>query len=304
MYFDKMKTIIIAGGSGFLGSALETHFSELGYTVKILTRSPNRANEIKWDGKTLGDWTQHLENIEALINLTGKSINSRLTEKNKKLILNSRVDSTSILGKAINTCQKPPKVWLNASGAAIYPSTIEEPTDEYSPETEQGFLEDVVRAWEKAFHDSVNPKTRKVLLRITIVLEKNGGALPTLKKLTQFGLGGKQGSGKQMISWIHLKDFVRIIEFLIKNESLEGHFNICTPEPVSNQKFMATLRKVLKIPIGIPQPEFLLKLGGSIIGIDTDLILKSRNTIPTRLLKNSFEFKFPTIEKALMDIFD
>lgn len=299
-----MKTIIIAGGSGFLGKALEAHFSQLGFQVKILTRNPQRANEIQWNGKTLGQWTQHLENSEALINLTGKSINSRLTEKNKKLILDSRVDSTSILGEAINTCNTPPKVWLNASGAAIYPSTIGEPTDEYSPETEQGFLEDVVRAWEEAFYGSTNPKTRKVLLRITIVLGKDDGALPTLKKLTQFGLGGKQGSGKQMISWVHIEDFVRIVDFLITNNSLEGHFNICTPEPVSNKKFMATLRKALKVPIGIPQPEFLLNLGGSILGIDTDLILKSRNTIPKRLLENGFGFKFPTIAKALMDIFD
>ena len=299
-----MKTIIIAGGSGFLGNALEKHFSQLGYSIKILTRSPKRDNEIKWDSKTLGEWTQHLENCEALINLTGKSINSRLTEKNKKVILDSRVDSTRIIGEAINACKTPPKVWLNASGAAIYPSTISEPTDEYSPETEQGFLEDVVRAWEKSFNDSVNPITRKILLRITIVLGKDGGALPILKKLTQFGLGGKQGSGKQMISWVHLQDFVRIIQFLIENENLNGHFNICAPEPVSNKKFMASLRKALKIPIGFPQPEFLLKLGGSIIGIDTDLILKSRNTVPKRLLENGYEFKFQTIDKALINLFD
>ena len=299
-----MKTIIIAGGSGFLGNALETHFTQLGYSVKILTRSPKGNNEIKWDGKTLGSWTQHLENCEALINLTGKSINSRLTEKNKKLILDSRIASTSILGEAINTCKTPPKVWLNASGAAIYPSTINEPTDEYSPETEQGFLEDVVRAWEKAFNDSVNTNTRKILLRITIVLGKDGGALPTLKKLTQFGLGGKQGSGKQMISWIHLEDFVRIVQFLAENQNLNGHFNICSPKPVSNKKFMASLRMALKIPFGIPQPEFLLKLGGSIIGIDTDLILKSRNTIPKRLIENGFNFRFSSIDNALKNIFD
>ncbi|MCB0439313.1 MAG: TIGR01777 family oxidoreductase [Mangrovimonas sp.] len=299
-----MKTIIIAGGSGFLGSALETHLTALGFQVNILTRSPKRPNEIKWDGQSLGHWVQQLENAEAVINLTGKSINSRMTEENKKLIVSSRVDSTLCLGEAINACEKPPKTWINASGAAIYPSTLDTPMDEFSPETEQGFLEDVVRAWEKAFYTFSNPNTRKILLRINVVLGNDGGALPTLKQLTHYGLGGKQGSGKQLMSWIHLEDLVRIIEFLLANESLEGVFNICAPQPVTNKKFMATMRNMLHMPFGIPQPEFLLKLGSRLAGIDADLILKSRNVVPKRLLDNGFQFKYPEIEQALKNLFN
>lgn len=297
-----MKTIIIAGGSGFLGQVLESFFSSKGYSVKILTRTPKRDNEIQWNAKDLGEWTTSLENAEALINLTGKSVDCRYTEQNKKLIYNSRIDSTHALGLAINLCENPPKVWFNSSTATIYESSLERQNDEETGNIGDDFSMNIAKSWEEAFYSIKNPKTRKIALRTSIVLGKNGGALLTLKRLTQFGLGGTQASGDQKVSWIHEQDFASAIEFLMNSELLEGNFNLAVPTPTDNQTLMATLRNVLNMPFGISHPKWLLKLGAKLLGTETELVLKSRNVVPKRLLDNGFVFNFNTLQPALLDL--
>jgi len=299
-----MKTIIIAGGSGFLGQVLEKFFTNRNYLVKILTRNPKRDNEIYWNGKDLGKWNTHLEYAEVLINLTGKSVDCRYTENNKKEIYNSRIDSTNLLGLAINLCENPPKIWFNSSTATIYNHSFEKQMTELNGEIGNDFSMNIARSWEKAFYGVTNPKTRKIALRTSIVLGRKGGALIPLRKLTNYGLGGKQASGKQKVSWIHELDFARAINFLIENEKLSGNFNLSVKNPINNKHLMKTMRKVLKIPFGISHPVWLLKLGAKIIGTEIELVLKSRNVIPKRLLDNEFKFVYENIELALMDLFD
>jgi len=188
-----MKTIVIAGGTGFLGKVIQDHFLNKGYSVKILTRNPKKENEVFWDAKTLGKWNSVLENSDVLINLTGKSVDCRYTDENKKLIYNSRIESTHVLGLAINLCEKPPKIWINSSTATIYEGSFNYENDEENGIIGDDFSMNIAKSWENAFYSIVNPKTRKIALRTSIVLGREGGALPTLKKLTMMGLGGKQG---------------------------------------------------------------------------------------------------------------
>lgn len=296
-----MKTIIIAGGNGFLGKVLENYFSQKGYEIKILTRNPRAENHIYWDGKELGNWTKSLENAEAVINLAGKSVDCRYTEANKKEIHDSRIDSTNILGLAINLCDNPPKFWLNSSTSTIYKDSYTKEMTEENGDIGNDFSMNIARSWEKAFTDITNPKTKKIVLRTSIVLGKKGGAFIPLKRLVQFGLGGKQWHGKQKVSWIHEKDFARAVEFLI-SKHLEGTFNIVSPKPTDNKTLMKTIRKVLKVPFGISHPKWLLKLGAKIIGTETELVLKSRNVIPEKLQTLGFGYKYPNLEDAILNI--
>jgi hypothetical protein len=301
-----MNKIVIAGGTGFLGKVLVAYFKTKVTLVTILTRGESRIENnvqfIHWDAKTSGDWVQELENAEILINLTGRSVDCRYTQKNKDLILNSRMISTSILGEAINTCKNPPKIWINSSTATIYRHSLDKEMDEIDGEIGTGFSVNVATSWEKTFFSQQTPKTRKIALRTSIVLGKKGGALPPILNLTNIGLGGKQGNGNQKLSWIHEIDFARSIEFIIKNPDIEGVINIVSPKPVTNSTFMKTLRKVVKIPFGIPIPKPVLQFGARIIKTETELILKSRNVIPSKLVNNGFQFLYPDIKSALTSI--
>lgn len=297
-----MKNIIIAGGSGFLGQVLENYFIENKYHVSILTRHPKRKNDIYWNGKDLGEWTKALENADVLINLTGKSVDCRYTEANKKVIYDSRIDATHILGLAINLCEHPPKLWMNASTATIYEHSLCHENDEETGIIGDDFSMNIAKSWEDAFYSITNPKTRKIALRTSIVLGKHGGALLPLKKLISFGIGGTQGSGKQKVSWIHEADFIRNVEFLIDHPQLSGSFNLCVPKPTDNKTLMQTLRKTMGIPIGVSHPEWLLTFGAKLIGTETELILKSRNVIPKRLMENGFNFKYGNIQDALVNL--
>lgn len=297
-----MKTILIAGGNGFLGQVLENYFTKEGYLVKILTRSPKKENDVYWNAKNLEVWSKELNNIEALINLTGKSVDCRYTESNKKLIYDSRINTTHLLGLAINLCETPPKVWFNSSTATIYDYSLTRPNTEENGIIGDDFSMNIAKSWEKTFYSIENPKTRKIALRTSIVLGKNGGAIKPLSKITKFGLGGKQASGKQKVSWIHELDFARAINFLLKEDKLDGNFNLSVNNPIENKVLMSTLRKILNIPFGLPQPIWLIKLGAKLIGTEPELVLKSRNVIPERLLKNGFKFKYESIELALTNL--
>ena len=297
-----MKTIVIAGGSGFLGQIVKNYFQKKEWNIKILTRTPTHESDIYWDAKNLGKWTEALEHIDALINFTGKSVDCRYNEENKKLIHDSRIDSTHALGLAINLCDNPPKIWINSSTATIYKGSFTYLNDEENGIIGDDFSMNIAKAWEEAFYSILNPNTRKIVLRSSIVMGKDGGALPTLKKLVNFGLGGRQASGKQKVSWIHQEDFVRAIEFIIQHSELEGNFNLCVPQPTDNRTLMHAIRKTLNIPFGIAHPKWLLNLGAKILGTETELILKSRNVIPMRLLQNNFAFKYPDLKLALNNL--
>jgi len=300
------KKIVITGGTGFLGVYLTKYFTEKGYHVYIISRSERPSTQnvtyLKWDGKTLGNWTESIENAEAVINLAGKSVNCRYTERNKRIINESRIFATQAIGKAIQQATQPPKVWLNGGSATIYRYSEDKQMTEKDGELGDNFSVDVCKNWEKTFNEFDTPETRKVFMRISIVLGKGGGVVPPLRNLVRCGLGGKQSHGRQFVSWLHVHDYARMVEWFIRNNDFEGVVNCVSPQPVTNSNFMKAFRQAYKVPFGLPQPKWMLEMGAVMIGTETELILKSRNVIPERLHQAGFDFNYPTLEKALTQI--
>lgn len=288
--------IVIAGGTGFLGNYLRKKYTEAGYNVIVIGRSAG----VVWENKTA--LVDALNNAEVLINLAGKSVNCRYNENNKSLILNSRVRTTRLLGEALKQCHVPPKLWVNASGASIYRDVKDRPNTESDIETGEGFSVTVAKEWEKAFYAFTNAKTRMVALRISIILGKDGGVIPVYKKLVRFGLGGKQGSGQQMFSWIHIEDVYRALRFIQNKESISGPVNCASPNPVSNAELMRIFRKVMNVKIGFPGPKWLLEMGAVLIGTEPELIFKSIWVTPAALESADFKFEFGEIEPALRQL--
>jgi len=291
------KKIIIAGGTGFVGQYLTKKFTASGYEVVVISRNKNQAS---WDNTFL--ITEALENAAMLINLAGKSVDCRYNEKNKKEIYDSRIDTTKILGNAIGNCKNPPPIWINSSTATIYRHAEDRPMTESAGEIGTGFSVNVATNWEKAFFDFKLPQTRQVALRMAIVLGSSGGVIKPLKNLVRFGLGGKQGSGKQMFSWIHIEDLFRTIIFVQQHNEVSGVLNTAAPNPVSNKNLMQSLRKHMGVAFGLPAPVWLLKMGAVLIKTETELILKSRWVIPERLSAAGFQLQFPDMDIALKQI--
>ncbi len=293
-----MKKIVIAGGTGFIGQYLSQRFIEQGYNVLTISRG---RQHISWDDTA--SVIAVLEGAELLINLAGKSVDCRYTEANKSLILSSRVETTRKLQWAVDQCCNPPKVWVNSSTATIYRHAEDRPMDEATGDIGAGFSVEVAKAWEGAFFEGAG-KTRKVALRIAIVLGRGGGALEPMVKLVKYGLGGVQGSGTQMFSWLHIEDLFRIIEMVMSNESLQGVYNCSAPNPVNNANFMQELRFILKPPFHLSSPKLLLQVGAFFINTETELILKSRWVIPKKLLEAGFVFRYPNVGEALTEILE
>lgn len=291
------QKIVIAGGTGFVGQYLTEKFIGSGYEVIIVSR---QANHINWNNTSA--IATALENAEMLINLAGKSVDCRYNEKNKQEIFDSRINTTQSLGNAILQCKNPPALWINSSTATIYRHAQDRPMTENAGEIGTGFSVNVATNWEKTFFNFKLPGTRQIALRMAIVLGKDGGVVKPIKNLVRFGLGGKQGDGNQMFSWIHIEDLYRCIVFLQGQQQLAGVFNTSAPNPVTNKNLMKVFRLKMKMPFGLPAPEWLLKFGAILIKTETELILKSRWVIPERLLQAGFNFQYSVIDTALEDI--
>lgn len=300
-----MKKMVIAAGTGFLGTVLIDFFKESYQEIVVLTRGKSeRKNNIQfvhWNAKSLTGWEDVLENADVLINLAGKSVDCRYTPENKAAILSSRINSTKVLNEAVLKCENPPKHFINSSTATIYRHSEDRQMDEYSGEIGNDFSMNVAKSWEKAFYDVQTDKTLKTAVRTSIVLGRNGGAFIPLKRLTQLGFGGKNGNGNQFVSWIHELDFARAIAFIINNE-ITGSINVVSPKPERNVDFMRKLRQAVHIPFGIPVSKAMLKIGAKIIQTEPELVLKSRNVIPKRLTENGFTFEYHDLEKAFKSL--
>lgn len=308
--------IIIPGGSGQVGTVLAEAFVKNGHDVCVLTRSRGTRpwRTTYWDGETAGDWVGELEAADVIINLAGQSVNCRYTLENRRIIMDSRLNSTRILGDVISQLKHPPSVWLQASTATIYKHRYDAPNDEATgiiggsepnaPDTWR-FSIDVATNWERVFNEVTAPQTRKVLLRSAIIMSPStGGPFDLLLRLVRFGLGGSVGNGKQFISWIHDLDFVRAVEWLIEHEEMDGPVNVAAPNPVTNSEFMRELRRAWGMPIGLPASEWMLELGAFLLRSESELALKSRNVVPARLLESGFSFKFPTWPEAARNLCD
>lgn len=301
----KKKKLVIAGGTGFVGRSLckqlAPHFEEVVVLTRKLQKPTELARFVQWNGLDGGNWQQELEGADLLINLCGKSVDCRYTDANKQEILDSRVQTTLALGAACIAAQDPPRMWMNAASATIYAH------EELIPQTEEngiignGFSVDVCTAWEGLFNEVPLTTTKKVTLRMALVLGDHGGVWERFCQLTKWGLGGTMGKGTQIISWIHEEDLANAIIHIFTNQ-LEGVFNLSAPTHYSNREFMRLLRQQMNMKFGLPAGKRLLELGAKVIGTETELILKSRYVMPRRLLDSGYDFTFKALPAAMKEL--
>jgi uncharacterized protein (TIGR01777 family) len=305
---------VLFGGSGQIGTLLAREWSARDDQVTVVSRKKTEGpwNWVFWDGVTSGAWEKALEGADVVINLAGRSVDCRYNSKNRTSILNSRVDSTRAIGKAISNSPNPPKLWLQSSTATIYCDRRDAPNDEFTgilggsepmaPKT-WAFSIKVAKAWEDALAEASLPATRRVALRSAMVMSPDrGGVFSVLLRLVRLGLGGTMGDGGQYVSWIHDHDFIRAIDFLIKSEHISGPVNLAAPLPLPNARFMRTLRDAWGQKIGLPATSWMLEVGALFLRTETELILKSRRVIPGILQKEGFEFQFPDWASAAADL--
>jgi uncharacterized protein (TIGR01777 family) len=265
-----------------------------------------------WDGTTLGPWAEALDGADVVINLAGRSVNCRYNASNRRSIKDSRTVTTRLVGAAIAAARKRPRMWLNASTATIYRHALDRPMDERTgelggnetgvPET-WNFSIDVARSWEEAFFSADTGAVRKVALRMAIVMNPEpGGTFELLSGLVRKGLGGTNGSGEQFVSWLHDADLASAVDFLIARDDIDGPVNLSAPNPLPNRDFMRDLREAWGVRFGLPATEWMLEVGAFLLGSETELILKSRRVIPTKLHEAGFVFAFPTWSIAAADL--
>ncbi len=308
--------VVIPGGTGQVGTVLARAFQSDGHEVVVLGRSPEQREwrTETWDGKTLGGWTAEIDGSDVVINLAGRSVNCRYNEENRGQMMDSRVDSTRVVGEAITNATNPPKVWLQASTATIYAHRFDAANDDVTgiigghevdaPDT-WNFSIDVATAWERTANEADTPKTRKVLMRSAMTMSPDrGGIFDVMLGLVRKGLGGTAASGRQYISWIHDQDFIRSVYWLIDHEELSGAVNISSPNPLPNSEFMRIFRETWGAPFGLPAMEWQLAIGAFFMQTETELILKSRRVVPKLLTDSGFEFEYPDWADACRDLCD
>ena len=304
-YHSPMK-IVFPGGSGQVGTILARHFHARGDEVVVLSRRAGGSAKwrtIVWDAASLGPWAREIDGADVVINLAGRSVNCRYTAANRRQIMDSRVDSTRVIGNAIAQANRPPRLWLQSSTATIYAHRFDAPNDEATGiigGTEPGipdtwkFSIDVARAWERELDAAKAPSTRRVAMRSAMVMSPDrGGIFDTLAGLVRKGLGGNAAGGRHYVSWVHETDFIRAIEWLIGHESLAGPVNICSPSPLPYSAFMRELRRAMGVRIGLPATRLMLEVGAIFMRTETELVLKSRRVVPGRLLASGFAFDQP-----------
>lgn len=306
--------IVVPGGSGQIGRMLARRLTSEGHDVVILSRSlrPGPVRVVAWDAKSAGPWMDEFEAADVVVNLTGRSVNCRYNATNRREIIDSRIDSTRIVGQAIARSKRPPRVWLQMSTATIYAHRYDAANDEETgiiggleadaPDTWR-FSIDVATNWERVAEQCIVPDTRKVLLRSAMVMSPDrGGVFDTLYQLTRFGLGGRIGDGRQYMSWIHENDFVRAILWLIDHDELAGPVNLAAPTPLPQAEFMRSLRAAAGVPFGFSATKWMLEIGTWLMRSESELILKSRRVVPRRLLESGFQFEYPEWSSAAREL--
>jgi uncharacterized protein len=340
MAMGRQMKIVIPGGSGHLGRLLARELAQSGNEVVVLSRgsggirgaresnglhgspggngratgSPGCGGTrvVAWDGRTVGAWADDVDGADAVINLAGRTVNCRYTEENLREMLDSRVDSTRAVGRAIERAARPPRVWLQASTATIYAHRFDAPNDESTgrlggdepgvPAYWRRSIE-IAAAWEAALAEARTPGTRKVALRTAMVMDAQpGGVLDVLVTLARWGLGGAIAGGRQFVSWVHERDFVRAVAFVLGRDDLAGAVNVAAPHPLPQRALMAALRRALGVPVGLPAARWMAEVGAFFLRTDTELVLKSRRVVPTRLLEAGFAFEFPEWPAAARDL--
>ena len=306
--------IVITGGTGQVGTLLARAFVADGHEVTVLSRRSASApwRVATYESRLIGPWTSELDGADVIINLAGRNVNCRYTPENRREIFDSRVETTKIIGNAIARCKRPPAVWLQASTATIYSHRFDAPNDDVTgviggreAEAPQSwrFSVEVATAWERSATDTVTSATRLVLMRSAMIMSPDrGGIFDTLRRLARFGLGGAVDGGEQYVSWIHERDFVRTVYWLIEHRELSGGVNISSPNPLPYREFMRDLRRAVHMPIGLPATRAMLEVGTRLLRTESELVLKSRRVTPRRLLESGFRFEFPEWPAAVKDL--
>lgn len=298
--------IVIAGGSGFLGRSLARHLAAAGREVVILSRHRPAGDGPwlweSWDARSAGPWARHLDRAAGVVNLAGRSVDCIKTPDHCDEILRSRVEATRALGAAMRSLDAPPPVWVQMSTAHIYGDPPAVVCDEDSA-FGYGLAPAVGRAWEAALAESAPAGVRAVILRTSFVLGRGGGALPRLLNLARWGLGGRIGSGRQGMSWIHQRDMNRLFTRALDDEAMRSAYIATAPGPVSNTEFMRALRGACGRRFGLPAPALGVRLAAPLLfRSDPELALYGRFCISRRLREEGFVFEFPEIGAALRDL--
>jgi uncharacterized protein (TIGR01777 family) len=293
-------------------------FLAAGDECVVLTRNPKidqqqdaRLRQVAWDGRTLGPWVDEVDGADVMINLAGRSVDCRYNERNLREMMDSRVESTRVIGQAIAQAKHPPRVWLQASTATIYAHRHDAPNDEgtgiiggHEPGVPAHWARsiDIARAWEAEIMAAPTPHTRKVMLRSAMTMSPDsGGVFHVLARHCQLGFGSF-GDGHQYVSWIHEHDFVSAVKFLIEREDLAEAINLAAPDPRPFRDFLAELRRPLGLRWAIPLPVWMLEIGTFFLRTETELILKSRRVVPTRLVESGFIFRYPSWQAAAIEL--
>lgn len=307
--------VVIPGGSGHLGTLLARSFREGGHEVVVISRNRGVTRPwrwVGWDGRNSGPWVDEIEGSDAVIHLAGRSVDCRYTKANRSEMMRSRVESVRAVGQAIESVKNPPHVWLQASSATIYAHRFDAPNDEHTgiiggsendaPKSWR-FSIDVARAWEHELDEARTPRTRKVKMRTAIVMNAgDGGPFDIYLRLVRLSLGGAHGDGRQFLSWVHSRDFVRAVSWLIDRRFVDGVVNIASPNPLRNAEFLRELRKAWGRSVGLPATKLMLEVAAFFYRTETELLLKSRRVVPARLLESGFRFDFPTWPEAALDL--
>ncbi|MFG2550370.1 TIGR01777 family oxidoreductase [Streptomyces sp. NPDC048581] len=304
--------IVIPGGTGQVGTILNRALTAAGHDVVVLTRRPTRDREVRWDGETLGRWAELTDGSDIVINLAGRSVSCRYTAPNLQAMMDSRVHSTQVVGEAIARAARPPRVWLQMSTATVYAHRFDAPNDEATgviggsePDVPDywAYSIEIAKAWERAQEEADTPHTRKVALRSAMVMSPDrGGVFDVLLGMARLGLGGPVAGGAQYVSWIHDRDFVRAVDFLVDRDDLTGPVNLAAPEPLPQRAFMRALRSAWGAPVGLPATKWMAELGAFALRSDTELLLKSRRVVPGRLLDEGFTFEYGRWTEAADDL--
>jgi uncharacterized protein (TIGR01777 family) len=287
--------VLIAGGSGFLGSALGASLRLDGHDVTTVTRHPKVHDQVPWT-----DLPMLIDDIDVVVNLAGEPLDAgRWTDARKAAILESRVKATNAIVKAMSTVTRRPPVFLNASAMGFYGARGDDAVTEDSP-SGSDFLASVCVAWEGAAMAAAW-MTRVVLLRTGLVLDRSAGALPKLALPFRLFAGGRVGTGNQYWSWIHREDWVRMVRWAIDSVAVTGPLNLTAPSPVTNREFTRALARALRRPSLAPAPGFALRL---MLGEMADaMILNGRRVLPAKATTNGFEFRYPDLDSALRQIY-
>lgn len=304
--------IVVPGGTGQVGGIIRRALAQHGHDVVVLSRHPIALepgiDHVRWDGRSVGDWAAEIDGADAVINLAGRTVSCRYTDEHLAEMMDSRVDSTLVIGEAIARSAHPPRVWLQASTATIYEHTYGEPNGEDGliGGTEEGvptywaFSVEIARRWEAAQQEADTPTTRKVALRSAMVMSPDrGGVFDVLLRMARFGLGGPVAGGQQYVSWIHEHDFVRAVEMLLVRDDLDGPMNLAAPHPLPQRELMKALRG--RRP-GLPATKTMAEVGAFVLRSDTELLFKSRRVVPSRLLEEGFVFDHPDWPEAAADL--